>query len=63
MVVQDIKKFLCFILIMVSSSVYGDGVIADPVDLTVTDYNGVSYNFDELLDAGKHIVIHQASSG
>lgn len=39
------------------------GTIAKPVNITATDWNGVKYNIDSLLDAGKVFAIHQTFAG
>ena len=58
------RKVFSFLSILMFISTIAAGPIPDNTGIVAEDcINGDSYDFDALLKAGKHILVHQAFSG
>lgn len=57
------RNIRSYLLILLSAMIAFAGKIPSATGIVATDIDGKTWNFDALLKAGKHIVVHQAFSG
>ena len=58
-----IRKLLAMLAACAAVSVSAQGTVSASTGIIATDWNGVTYDIDALLAAGKHIWVHQMFQG
>lgn len=56
-------KKMVMLLVLVFTTVLSAKQFPEASGIVLTDLEGKTYDIDELLDGGKHILIHQMYSG